>query len=161
VKTSKLFLVTILTSTTIVAAAKLSSVLLTAQKSGPSASDESALLKGFAAIQPIDVHIHIYKDDPELNGLIERLNLRAVNICVIDDRDPLQSLGRHPEFFFRSSIPRSPVPLSTFTRHLTMPGARLEVKMDHYSFLAGLFRPLLHVGLSRRFRLLKFYNRAA
>ena len=86
--TSKFFFVTILTTTTIVAAVKLSSVLLIGQKSGPSASDESALFKGFAEIQPIDVHTHIYKDDPELNGLIERLNLRAVNICVIDDRDP-------------------------------------------------------------------------
>jgi hypothetical protein len=54
----------------------------------PAASDESAVLKSFAEIQPIDVHTHIYKDDPELNALIGRLNLRAVNICVIDDRDP-------------------------------------------------------------------------
>jgi predicted TIM-barrel fold metal-dependent hydrolase len=86
-KTSRLFLVTVLI-TTIVAGVKLSSVLLAAQKSGPAASDESALLKSFADIQPIDVHTHIYKDDPELNALIDRLNLRAVNIAVIDDRDP-------------------------------------------------------------------------
>jgi len=54
----------------------------------PAASDEDAILKAFAAIAPIDAHIHIYKDDPALNGLIERLNLRMLNICVIDDRDP-------------------------------------------------------------------------
>ena len=87
-KTSRLFPVTIFIATTIVAAVKLSSVLLGAQQFGPAASDEGAVLKGFAKIQPIDVHTHIYKDDPELNALIERLNLRAVNICVIDDRDP-------------------------------------------------------------------------
>jgi predicted TIM-barrel fold metal-dependent hydrolase len=58
------------------------------QDTRPGASDESALLKAFAEVQPIDAHIHIYKDDPELNALIERLNLRALNICVIDDRDP-------------------------------------------------------------------------
>ena len=41
-----------------------------------------------------------------------------------------------------------------FTRILTAPGARLEVKMVRYSFLVGLFHPRLHAGLSRRLRLL-------
>src|SRR5580658_6763851 len=41
-----------------------------------------------------------------------------------------------------------------FTRHLTAPSARLEVKMVRYSFLVGLFHPRLHAGLSRRLRLL-------
>jgi hypothetical protein len=87
-KTSRFSFVTIFITTIIVAGAKLASVPLAAQQSKPAASDESALLKDFAQIQPIDAHTHIYKDDPELNALIERLNLRAVNICVIDDRDP-------------------------------------------------------------------------
>jgi hypothetical protein len=39
-----------------------------------------------------------------------------------------------------------------FTRHLTAPSARLEVKMVRYSFLVGLFHPRLHAGLSRRLR---------
>ena len=51
-------------------------------------SDEAAMLTSFAAIDPIDAHIHIYKDDPALNPLIKSLNLGMVNICVIDDRDP-------------------------------------------------------------------------
>jgi predicted TIM-barrel fold metal-dependent hydrolase len=88
VKTLRLFVVTLLITTTIVAGVTLSSVLLPRQKSELSATDESALLKSFAQFEPIDVHTHIYKDDPELNALIKRLNLRAVNICVIDDRDP-------------------------------------------------------------------------
>jgi hypothetical protein len=37
-----------------------------------------------------------------------------------------------------------------FTRNLTAPSARLEVKMVRYSFLVGLFPPRLHAGLSRR-----------
>ena len=41
-----------------------------------------------------------------------------------------------------------------FTRYLTAPSARLEVKMVRYSFLVGLFHPRLHAGLSRRLRLL-------
>ena len=72
---------------TYAAAPTLSSVLFAGQGS-KAESAESAALKEFSGIQPIDAHIHIFKDDPELNALIERLDLRALNICVIDDRDP-------------------------------------------------------------------------
>ena len=88
VKTFRSILVTALMTTAIAAGVKLSSVQLAAQAAQPEAGNESALLKGFSEIAPIDAHIHVYKDDPELTALIERLNLRAVNICVIDDRDP-------------------------------------------------------------------------
>jgi len=37
-----------------------------------------------------------------------------------------------------------------FGCHLTMAAARLEVRMDRYSFPVGLFHPLQHAGLSRR-----------
>ena len=78
----------IVITTAIAAGVKRSSVPLEAREPGSATSAENALLQGFADIQPIDAHTHIYKDDPELNALIERLNLRTVNICVIDDRDP-------------------------------------------------------------------------
>lgn len=42
----------------------------------------------FSALAPIDTHIHLYQDDPRFGALMQRLNLRALNICVIDDRDP-------------------------------------------------------------------------
>jgi predicted TIM-barrel fold metal-dependent hydrolase len=45
-------------------------------------------LAAFAAVGPIDAHAHIYKDDPAFKTLFERLNLRILNICVVDDRDP-------------------------------------------------------------------------
>jgi predicted TIM-barrel fold metal-dependent hydrolase len=51
-------------------------------------TSEIGALGAFAEIQPIDAHVHIYKDDPALGSLFQRLNLHAVNICVIDDRDP-------------------------------------------------------------------------
>ena len=87
-KTFRFIFVTVLVTTAMVAGVKLSSVQVAAQASQPAPSSESALLKGFSEIRPIDAHIHIYKVDPEFTALIERLNLRAVNICVIDDRDP-------------------------------------------------------------------------
>lgn len=45
-------------------------------------------LANFSAIAPIDTHVHLNKDDPQFGALMERLNLRILDICVIDDRDP-------------------------------------------------------------------------
>src|SRR5213595_2824819 len=61
--------------------------------------------------------------------------------------------SRHPDpSAFRSSIAR---PTGTsglrFTRHLTVPPASLEARMESlFSFPVGLFHPLQHAGLSRR-----------
>jgi predicted TIM-barrel fold metal-dependent hydrolase len=67
---------------------KPASVVFAGQAVKSAAGEQSALLKAFAEILPIDVHIHIYKDDPAFNTLVQRLNLRMLNICVLDDRDP-------------------------------------------------------------------------
>ena len=53
-------------------------------QTGPPAGD----LASFSALAPIDAHVHLYKDDPAFGALMQRLNLRILNICVIDDRDP-------------------------------------------------------------------------
>jgi predicted TIM-barrel fold metal-dependent hydrolase len=45
-------------------------------------------LVSFSAVAPIDVHVHLYKDDPAFGALLKRLNLRVLDIIVIDDRDP-------------------------------------------------------------------------
>jgi predicted TIM-barrel fold metal-dependent hydrolase len=45
-------------------------------------------LAAFSAVAPIDAHSHLYKDDPAFAALMRRLNLRILDICVIDDRDP-------------------------------------------------------------------------
>jgi predicted TIM-barrel fold metal-dependent hydrolase len=44
-------------------------------------------LAGFSALAPVDAHVHLYKDDPAFAAFLERLNLRILDICVIDDRD--------------------------------------------------------------------------
>ena len=49
---------------------------------------QDAALAAFAAIGPIDAHAHLYKDDAAFKTLLGRLNLRILNICVLDDRDP-------------------------------------------------------------------------
>jgi predicted TIM-barrel fold metal-dependent hydrolase/DNA-directed RNA polymerase subunit H (RpoH/RPB5) len=48
----------------------------------------AADLAGFSSVAPIDAHAHLYKDDPAFGDLFKRLNLRILDICVIDDRDP-------------------------------------------------------------------------
>ena len=47
-------------------------------------SSEQAL-KSFAALEPIDVHVHVFKTDPAFQSLIERLHLKLLNILVVDD----------------------------------------------------------------------------
>jgi len=48
-------------------------------------ADEEADLRAFAAIQPIDVHVHVFKTDPAFQNMLERLNLKLLNILVMDD----------------------------------------------------------------------------
>jgi predicted TIM-barrel fold metal-dependent hydrolase len=50
-------------------------------------TDEQAL-KSFAALHPIDVHVHVFKTDPAFQAMLERLNLKLLNILVMDDTAP-------------------------------------------------------------------------
>jgi predicted TIM-barrel fold metal-dependent hydrolase len=51
------------------------------------AGDEVAL-GAFAAIHPIDVHVHVFKTDPAFQKMLEGLNLRVMDILVVDDSNP-------------------------------------------------------------------------
>src|ERR1700732_3967123 len=50
--------------------------------------DEEGTLRAFAAIHPIDVHVHVFKTDPTFQKMLERLNLKLLNILVMDDTNP-------------------------------------------------------------------------
>ena len=45
-------------------------------------------LQAFAGIHPIDVHVHIFKTDPAFQAMLNRLNLKVMNILVVDDTQP-------------------------------------------------------------------------
>ncbi len=45
-------------------------------------------LSAFVAIQPIDVHVHIFKTDPAFQAMLDRLHLKVMNILVVDDTQP-------------------------------------------------------------------------
>jgi predicted TIM-barrel fold metal-dependent hydrolase len=50
--------------------------------------DDEGTLRPFAAIRPIDVHVHVFKTDPTFQRMLERLNLKLLNILVVDDTNP-------------------------------------------------------------------------
>jgi len=52
--------------------------------SGPVASFN---LEKFSALSPIDSHAHVFKNDPTFGTFLRRLNLRILNICVVDKHD--------------------------------------------------------------------------
>lgn len=87
-KTLRSFFITLLIAAAMYGASKLSFLLFARQPSGAAATDQSAMLKAFAALNPIDAHTHIYKDDPAFSALFQRLKLHILDICLIDDRDP-------------------------------------------------------------------------
>jgi len=55
----------------------------TSSLAAPAADEKD--LQSFAAIHPIDVHVHVFKTDPAFQSLLERLNLKAMDILVMDD----------------------------------------------------------------------------
>ncbi len=51
-------------------------------------ADDEGALSAFAAIHPIDVHVHVFRTDPAFQKMLERLNLKLLDILVIDDTNP-------------------------------------------------------------------------
>ena len=45
-------------------------------------------LKSFADLHPIDVHVHVFENDPAFQAVLNRLHLNLVNILVMDDTLP-------------------------------------------------------------------------
>lgn len=46
---------------------------------------EDQALKSLSALRPIDVHVHVFKTDPAFQAMLEKLNLKLINILVMDD----------------------------------------------------------------------------
>jgi predicted TIM-barrel fold metal-dependent hydrolase len=54
-----------------------------ASQQGTQTAEEA--LNQFAAMQPIDVHVHVFKTDPAFQAFLEHLHLKLLNILVVDD----------------------------------------------------------------------------
>jgi len=59
-------------------------ITASARSSASQNADEKAL-QSFAAVHPIDVHVHVFKTDPAFQKMLERLNLKVMDILVMDD----------------------------------------------------------------------------
>lgn len=57
---------------------------LSSAESGPLPAID---LTGFSALAPIDVHAHVFKNDPAFAAMLKRLNLRILDVCVVDKHD--------------------------------------------------------------------------
>ena len=65
----------------------LSSSAQTSTSAPGTAASRERTLGAFAAIHPIDVHVHVFKTDPAFQKLLEGLNLKVMNILVMDDTE--------------------------------------------------------------------------
>ena len=61
----------------------------------PQPTTDELALKSLAALHPVDVHVHVFKTDSAFQSMLEKLNLKLMNILVMDDtlsyRKELQS----------------------------------------------------------------------
>lgn len=56
------------------------------------------LLQAFASVEPIDVHVHVFNDDPAFFGMIRSLNLHVMDILVVGDDPGLWHEFAVPEY---------------------------------------------------------------
>ena len=97
-------------------------------------ADDAALVSQLAAIEPIDTHLHAYQDVPAVADLFSRFNLRALNITLIDDRDP----------FAKSMEPQWTEALAV--RRLTKGRASVSTTIDPSRLPDGPITPNVHVA---------------
>src|SRR5580704_5040283 len=54
--------------------------------------NQAELMQAFAALDPIDTHVHAFKTDPEITDLMAHLQLHILDICVADTHGIYSSL---------------------------------------------------------------------
>jgi len=57
-------------------------------QSGDAFSEEG--LRTFVALEPIDTHAHVFVESADLNGLLRKLHMHILDICVIDDHSEFE-----------------------------------------------------------------------
>lgn len=55
---------------------------------GQQKTRQASYLRSLAALNPIDAHAHVWKNDPEFNAMLGQLNLLIIDVLYDDDKDP-------------------------------------------------------------------------
>src|SRR5262245_30161860 len=100
----KILLIAFLIMAALVNSAERSPARLALAQEHPASGKPSSLLKGWSELNPIDIHAHVFKKDPAVGELLKRLNLKLLNVCVIDDRDPFFNATRWIPGFEGASV---------------------------------------------------------
>jgi predicted TIM-barrel fold metal-dependent hydrolase len=58
--------------------------MFAAAAAAPSRASVADELQAFAALEPVDTHVHAFKSDPAFTDLLARLRLHVLDICVAD-----------------------------------------------------------------------------
>src|ERR1700722_3868029 len=58
--------------------------IFVAVAAGPASTDGNESLQAFGALDPVDTHVHAFKNDPAFADLMARLRLHVLDICVAD-----------------------------------------------------------------------------
>jgi len=101
----------------------------------PDAGDE---LRAFAAMEPVDTHVHAFRSDPDFTNLLARLHLHLLDICVSD---------RHGIY---SDLATELARANGFV-HGSQGHAQLCVTFDPFDFQQKDFAPRIIKQLRRQF----------
>ncbi len=55
-------------------------------------AQEVPVVNNFAALDPIDTHTHVFKNDPAFSSMMNRLHLHILDICVADSHNVFRAL---------------------------------------------------------------------
>jgi predicted TIM-barrel fold metal-dependent hydrolase len=101
----------------------------------------SADLRSLASVHPIDAHAHVFQDSPAFYAMLKQLNMRVVNICVVD---------RHDVPFYRTVGPQFRMAMTI--NHHSQGRAAVCTTFNPYKFESPHFAAQAVTQLDENFR---------
>jgi predicted TIM-barrel fold metal-dependent hydrolase len=89
------------------------------------AADEAA--PAYEKIRKIDVHSHVFEDLPSLNAMMDRINMRTINVCVPGGDGHLELMDRVARELYRKRPDLYPFTATFDVREVNQPGYSTKV----------------------------------